>query len=422
MQNHSGADSVTIFKIPDPPTSPSQLSFNGFSGGEAQCFLFDPHPHRLSFLFSSKMVVYGHCLVTLPTQLMKFFAHVPLVIMWVLIIFLYSAIWTLRNLGSNPLSVSAGISMPSVDLTSKQTSPLLSLPCLNLPPRSWTSSWVVFWTGTLRPLDAKCPPAGRLPGRPTFVNNCVQPNVSDVEQRGGGWSPVLPWTNRFTLQRNGRSQKSCMKLSRNICPQRSLKVTAVNSCTHVSDKLLSRAKASPLPTVHPSDQLPDVFSEYFQQSETNPWWPWPPNICVTYSWWCVHWRCLWCLSTSFWRTCSKCNTQICSRNLFTWSYANVSVRWMFRWTPPRCQTQNQLISCLWRCSTEFKTAIVKPLLKKPSLDHNNLKNYRPVSNLSFLSKLWEKKSLCLNSLPKTCSAPPSQPTVQRTALRRHYWK
>ena len=26
---------------------------------------------RFSFLFSSKIVVYGHCLVTLPTQLMK---------------------------------------------------------------------------------------------------------------------------------------------------------------------------------------------------------------------------------------------------------------------------------------------------------------------------------------------------------------
>ena len=37
-----------------------------------------------------------------------------------------------------------------------------------------------------------------------------------------------------------------------------------------------------------------------------------------------------------------------------------------------------------------KAAIVKPLLKKPSLDHNNLKNYRPVSNLSFVSKLTEK--------------------------------
>ena len=37
----------------------------------------------------------------------------------------------------------------------------------------------------------------------------------------------------------------------------------------------------------------------------------------------------------------------------------------------------------------FKTAIVKFLFKKPSLYHNNLKNYHPVSNLSFLSKIPE---------------------------------
>ena len=38
----------------------------------------------------------------------------------------------------------------------------------------------------------------------------------------------------------------------------------------------------------------------------------------------------------------------------------------------------------------FKTAVVKPLLKKPSLDPNELKNYRPLSNLPFLSELLEK--------------------------------
>jgi len=38
----------------------------------------------------------------------------------------------------------------------------------------------------------------------------------------------------------------------------------------------------------------------------------------------------------------------------------------------------------------FKSAIVRPLLKKHNLDPNNLKNYRPVSNLPFLSKLLEK--------------------------------
>ena len=38
----------------------------------------------------------------------------------------------------------------------------------------------------------------------------------------------------------------------------------------------------------------------------------------------------------------------------------------------------------------FKTAIVKSLLKKTSLDLEDLKNYRPVSNLSFMSKVLEK--------------------------------
>ena len=38
----------------------------------------------------------------------------------------------------------------------------------------------------------------------------------------------------------------------------------------------------------------------------------------------------------------------------------------------------------------FKSALVRPLLKKPGLDPNVLKNYRPVSNLPFLSKVLEK--------------------------------
>ena len=56
---------------------------------------------------------------------------------------------------------------------------------------------------------------------------------------------------------------------------------------------------------------------------------------------------------------------------------------------------------------DLKTAIVKPLLKKPSLDINLLKNYRPIfsTNFSPISK-------------KTTSAIPfSQPIEQNAALR-----
>ena len=38
----------------------------------------------------------------------------------------------------------------------------------------------------------------------------------------------------------------------------------------------------------------------------------------------------------------------------------------------------------------FKIAVVKPLLKKPSLDSNDLKNYRPVSNMPVLSKITDR--------------------------------
>ena len=39
---------------------------------------------------------------------------------------------------------------------------------------------------------------------------------------------------------------------------------------------------------------------------------------------------------------------------------------------------------------QYKTALVKPLFKKKTLDSNVFKNYRPVSNLTFVSKLLEK--------------------------------
>ena len=38
----------------------------------------------------------------------------------------------------------------------------------------------------------------------------------------------------------------------------------------------------------------------------------------------------------------------------------------------------------------FKTCLITPLLKKSSLDRNDLKNYRPIANLPFLDKVLER--------------------------------
>ena len=40
--------------------------------------------------------------------------------------------------------------------------------------------------------------------------------------------------------------------------------------------------------------------------------------------------------------------------------------------------------------TELKQAVIRPLLKKPSLDYQEFKNFRPISNLTFLFKVIEK--------------------------------
>ena len=39
-----------------------------------------------------------------------------------------------------------------------------------------------------------------------------------------------------------------------------------------------------------------------------------------------------------------------------------------------------------------KSSIIIPLIKKPGLDSETLKNYRPVANLPFLSKVIERRS------------------------------
>ena len=53
----------------------------------------------------------------------------------------------------------------------------------------------------------------------------------------------------------------------------------------------------------------------------------------------------------------------------------------------------EIINCSLACGTfpsKLKQALVIPLLKKADLDHKELKNYRPVSNLEFLSKTVER--------------------------------
>ena len=168
----------------------------------------------------------------------------------------------------------------------------------------------------------------------------------------------------------------------------SSKITESDSCKqlyHVSNKLLGQANASPLPTVHPSDQLPDVFSEYFLnkvklihdylvlQTAVSPFHDDSYTDAVFGAFQPVseeHIRNV--ILKSALKTCLL---DPIPKYLF--------IECLDELLPAVTHIINSsLVSGV--VPPEFKIAIVKPFLKKPSLDHNNLKNYHPVSNLPFL--------------------------------------
>ena len=80
-------------------------------------------------------------------------------------------------------------------------------------------------------------------------------------------------------------------------------------------------------------------------------------------------------------------------------------------------SRHQSVSADWCLSLVFKEAIIKPLLKKPSLDPNSLKNYRPISSLSFLSKVTEK--IVLSQLSAYLNANNLFPTSQSACRPGH---
>ena len=72
---------------------------------------------------------------------------------------------------------------------------------------------------------------------------------------------------------------------------------------------------------------------------------------------------------------------------------------------------------------DLKTAVVKPLLKKPSLNKNLLKNYHPISNLPFLSKILEKVVLhkLLSYLQENNPSNPFHRPIEQDTAPSPFW-
>lgn len=160
-----------------------------------------------------------------------------------------------------------------------------------------------------------------------------------------------------------------------------------------------RAKCTPLPTVYPSCKLPDVFCEYFIRKVVDIRSELDKHACTSRAAGDAH-------------TNSSTDGH-CSRSFVSFQPVTVEeVKKIIMSSKPTTCSIDPIPTPLLIDSLDtllpsvtaivndslrtglfpklFKTAAVKPLLKNASLYQNNLKNYRPVSNLSFLSKVIEK--------------------------------
>jgi len=81
--------------------------------------------------------------------------------------------------------------------------------------------------------------------------------------------------------------------------------------------------------------------------------------------------------------------------------------WLLKKNARTAGSINHCVMLITGCfPSEFKLAIVRPLLKKSGLDATDLKNYRPVSSLSFLSTLLDREggAKSITGLPSQQSA------------------
>ena len=190
----------------------------------------------------------------------------------------------------------------------------------------------------------------------------------------------------------------------------------------VTNNLLGKITSTPLPSAYPTDQLPQVVSDFLVykvrqiRDSIDSQVVYPPSHSL--------------------RERHFSGTPMCGFE----SVTNETVlKFMKQVSPKTCVLDPISTSLLFECSNEIvprltaivkqslstvifpscmKAAIVKPLLKKTSLVPNVLsKNFRPVSNLSFVSKLIE--NIVLDQLLSHLDQNSLWPTFQSAYRPKH---
>ena len=175
----------------------------------------------------------------------------------------------------------------------------------------------------------------------------------------------------------------------------SAKIKASKTCKQLFQNfnfLLGKKKTSPVPSNVDPTSLPSVFSDYFADKILTIRSHFPPSDhsdeSVVYSG--KHFESFSPVSEqTVLEILKETAAKSCELDPIptTLLYENLDIL-----LPSITQIINSSLTS-GTVPDQFKIAVVKPLLKSPTLDKNDLKNYRPISNLSFLSKVLEKAVL-----------------------------
>ena len=220
-------------------------------------------------------------------------------------------------------------------------------------------------------------------------------NTRDAEPKGDGSSVAWQSTDKSSKWRLKQQITKLMHqakteyYSAKICASATCKDLFLNVNT-----FLGKAKPSTFPATY-TEELPGVFRFLPEQDHRYSQEPWPRCFVTLISW-----------AGRIFSGCPLVELRPVSREF---------VHDLLKRTPLKsCELDSIPTALMYECmdillpllmqismshwqlvffAPTSKMAIVKPQLKKQNLDPNNLKNYRPISNLPFLSRLLEKTVL-----------------------------
>ena len=159
---------------------------------------------------------------------------------------------------------------------------------------------------------------------------------------------------------------------------------------NVSSELLGKSKSSALPSNIPADELPDKFCQFFSNKITGLREKLDSRHCQP--------PCFAIYDGPVFDSFSL----VCEEDIFALMKEMPNKSCILDPLPTDLvkQCAESLVPLITRIINEsllsgvvpskLKEAVIVPLLKKHGLDCNNLKNFRPVSNLPFISKLLER--------------------------------